>query len=233
MLKEQALISKKDKLLLKTSLEDLSHQLKTPLTSISIMIDNINNKDLNDKIKSEFIQDMKREILNINFLISSLLKLAKFDANTVIFDNSLFSIENLINNSIKNVSMIADLKKIKFIVSGDLSSSMIGDSKWQIEAITNILKNCLEYSNINSKIEILVENNNLYNKIIIKDFGEGIDKTDLKHLFERFYKGKNSCSDSVGIGLSLSKAIIEKQNGYISCDSKIGIGTTFTIKYFK
>ena len=110
---------------------------------------------------------------------------------------------------------------------------MIGDFKWQIEAITNILKNCIEYSYNDSNIEIEHDENKLYSSIIIKDYGKGMDKDDLKHLFERFYKGKNSSSNSVGIGMSLAKAIIEHNNGYISVSSKVNKGTTFTIKYMK
>lgn len=101
-----------------------------------------------------------------------------------------------------------------------------------MEAITNILKNCIEHSNINSKIDISYEQNKMYSKIEIKDFGVGIEPEDLPHIFERFYKGKNSSSDSVGIGLALSKSIIEKNNGYIGVESKVNKGTTFIIKYF-
>lgn len=231
-LKEQARISKHDKLLLKTSLEDLSHQLKTPLTSISIMLDNLDG-EINHELKQEFLKDIKREVLKINFLVDNLLKLSKFDANTITFNNKLFFINDLVFESIKNVSMLAELKNINLISKGNLSNQMIGDFKWQIEAITNILKNCIEYSYNDSKIEIEHDENKLYSSIIIKDYGKGMDKDDLKHLFERFYKGKNSSSNSVGIGMSLAKTIIEHNNGYISVSSKVNKGTTFTIKYMK
>ena len=232
MLKEQAINSKNDKLALKTSLEDLSHQLKTPLTSISIMLDNISNTNMDLKTKQEFIKDIKREVLNISFFVNTILKLARFDANTITFSKTSFLISTLLQEAIKNVSMLADLKNIKIVVTG-LNEYIIGDFKWQVESITNILKNCIEYSNYNSLISINYGENKLYSYIKIQDRGIGMDKEDLKNLFIRFYKGKNSKSDSVGIGLALAKTIIEHDNAYISVDSKKDEGTVFVIKYMK
>ena len=232
MLKEQASNSKNDKLALKTSLEDLSHQLKTPLTSISIMLDNISNVNIDSKTKQEFIKDIRREVLNISFFVNTILKLARFDANTITFSKTSFLISTLLQEAIKNVSMLADLKNIKIVVTG-LNEYIIGDFKWQVESITNILKNCIEYSNYNSLISINYGENKLYSYIKIQDRGIGMDKEDLKNLFIRFYKGKNSKSDSVGIGLALAKTIIEHDNAYISVDSKKGEGTVFVIKYMK
>lgn len=232
MLKEQASNSKNDKLALKTSLEDLSHQLKTPLTSISIMLDNISNVNIDSKTKQEFIKDIRREVLNISFFVNTILKLARFDANTITFSKTSFLISKLLQEAIKNVSMLADLKNIKIVVTGS-NEYILGDFKWQVEAITNILKNCIEYSNSDSLITINYGENKLYSYIKIQDRGIGMDKEDLKNLFIRFYKGKNSKSDSVGIGLALAKTIVEHDNAYISVDSKKGEGSVFVIKYMK
>ena len=176
---------------------------------------------------------MKRLILNLNFLVNSLLKLARFDANTITFKEDNFLVDNLLNEVIENVNMLADLKNIKIIKNNNINNKLKGDFKWQVEAITNIIKNCIEHSKDNSFIEINHDENKLYTRIIIKDQGVGISKDDLKHIFERFYKGKNSSSDSVGIGLALAKTIIEKDNGFITVTSKEGVGTTFIIKYLK
>ena len=232
MLKEQASNSKNDKLALKTSLEDLSHQLKTPLTSISIMLDNISNVNIDSKTKQEFIKDIRREVLNISFFVNTILKLARFDANTITFSKTSFLISKLLQEAIKNVSMLADLKNIKIVVTGS-NEYILGDFKWQVEAITNILKNCIEYSNFDSLITINYGENKLYSYIKIQDRGIGMDKEDLKNLFIRFYKGKNSKGDSVGIGLALAKTIVEHDNAYISVDSKKGEGSVFVIKYIK
>lgn len=228
MLKEIASINQKDKVLLKKSLEDISHQIKTPLTTITLILDNIDETNYKEKVK-----DMKRIVVNLNFLINSLLKLARFDANTITFKRDKILVSNLLDKVILNVSILADLKEIEIIKKGDLHSFIKGDFNWEEEALTNILKNSLEHSLNNKSIEIIVENNKLYTSITIKDNGVGISEHDLKHIFERFYKCENSTSSSVGIGLSLAKSIIEHDEGSISVTSKVGIGTSFIIKYFK
>lgn len=233
-LKEVAENSQKDKTTLKDSLSDISHQIKTPITSILIMLDNIlSDENMPEDIKKDFIKDIKREIVNIKFLVESILKLSKIDSNSIKFIKKEVFIKDIINKAVKNVSMLSELKNIEIIVLGDDSIKTICDLKWQVEAITNILKNCIEHSYENKKIYINYNQNNMYTELKIEDNGTGIDAKDLPHIFERFYKGKNSSSDSVGIGLALSKSIIESNNGYIQVDSKLNKGTTFIIKYLK
>ena len=234
MLRQVADNSVKDKLNLKDSLGDISHQLKTPLTSITIMIDNIlDNPDMDEKTRKKFLINIKREILNINFLVMSLLKLSKFDANVVKFNKESVYLKDIIIESIKNVSMIKELKNITIKVSGDDNIKLLCDFKWQIESITNILKNSIEHTSEYGTVEVNYSENKLYTRILIKDNGKGIDSDDLPHIFDRFYKGKNGSNDSFGIGLSLSKTIIEKEGGSITVKSTPNIGTIFTIKYLK
>ena len=230
MLKEQASQSINDKKALQTSLEDISHQLKTPLTSISIMLDNIReNPNMDEHTRQEFIYEISRQINWINWLVISLLKLS----NTAVFVQKEIKVEDLINNVVKNLAIPIDIKQQNVIVNGSSDVMFVGDYNWQLEALTNIVKNCIEHTVENKNIYINWEENNFYTKIVIKDEGVGIDKKDVKHIFERFYKGKNSSENSVGIGLALAKSIIEKDNGYIICVSELGRGTTFEIKYMK
>lgn len=234
MLRQVADNSINDKLNLKDSLGDISHQLKTPLTSITIMIDNIlDNPDMDEKTRKRFLINIKREILNINFLVMSLLKLSKFDANVVRFNKESVYLKDIIKESIKNVSMIKELKNITIKVSGDDNIKLLCDFKWQVESITNILKNSIEHTKEYGIVEVNYSENKLYTRILIKDNGKGIDSDDLPHIFDRFYKGKNGSDDSFGIGLSLSKTIIEKEGGSITVKSTPNIGTIFTIKYLK
>lgn len=234
MLRQVADNSINDKLNLKDSLGDISHQLKTPLTSITIMIDNIlDNPNMDEKTRKKFLINIKREILNINFLVMSLLKLSKFDANVVKFNKESVYLKDIINESIKNVSMIKELKNITIKVSGDDNIKLLCDFKWQVESITNILKNSIEHTKEYGTVEVNYSENKLYTRILIKDNGIGIDENDLPHIFDRFYKGKNGSDDSFGIGLSLSKTIIEKEGGSITVKSTPNIGTIFTIKYLK
>ena len=233
MLKEQASNSQKFQKTLQTNIEDISHQLKTPLTSISIMLDNIiDNPDMEIETRQKFLHEINRQIEWFNWLVIALLKLSKIDSGTAVFTKKEINVEKIINHVIQNLAIPLDIKQQKIIVNGN-SSKFIGDYNWQLEALTNIVKNCIEHTPNHKNIYIKFEENNFYTKITIRDEGVGIAKEDIKHIFERFYKGKNSSENSIGIGLALAKSIIERDNGYIICSSKEGEGTTFEIKYMK
>ena len=234
LLRESAENSEKEKTNLSNSLADISHQLKTPLTSIRIMLDNIEeNPNMDEKTRNEFIEEISRQIDWISSLVISLLKLAKFDAGAIIMQDTQINVKKLIDNVINNLAIMIDIKNIKIEEKIDEDVILRADYNWQLEALTNIIKNCIEHSKEDSKIKIEVENNSIFVKIKITDEGEGIEKEDLSHIFERFYKSKQASENSIGIGLSLAKTIIEKENGYIKVDSELGKGTTFEIKYLK
>lgn len=233
MLKEQAENSLKDKLSLKDSLSDISHQLKTPLTSIMISIDNLlDNPDMAEEDRVEFLKTIKRENANINFLVQSLLKLSRLDTNTVHFLREEVTLEKLVNSSLEAVSLLADLNDNQLVKRGNFSSTVTCDPIWQKEAIANILKNAVEHSPEGSPVIIEASSNKIYSSLAIKNEGEPIDKKDIPHLFERFYRGKNANKESVGIGLALAKSIVKSDKGNIEVESSKD-GTTFTIKYYK
>lgn len=234
MLKENTEKGNQDKINLKKSLQDISHQLKTPLTSSIIMLDNIIDDLENDiEIKPEFIKKVKKDISKISFLIQSILKLSMFESNTITFIRKEIPVKKIINSSIENIENLCDLKNIKIVVKDRSKKKIYCDYRWQVEALTNILKNAVDYSFNDSIIIVEVDKNNTYTQIKIKDFGKGMSEDETINIFKRFYKGKNSSSDSNGIGLSLAKAIIEKDNGRVIVNSLKGEGTTFSIKYFK
>lgn len=229
--REQAENSNKDKENLQKSLSDISHQLKTPLTSIIVMVDNIlDDDDMPLEIRREFLNDIKHNTNTISFLVQSLLKLSKLDAEAVKFRYEQVDVKSIIDECIKNTAVMAEILGVR--LETDCNDIILNcDRKWLCEAVTNIIKNCIEHSH-NGNIKITADQNKLYTKISIKDNGSGITKEDLPHIFERFYKGKNSSDDSVGIGLSLAKTIIEKQGGYISVLSELNKGSEFVIKFF-
>lgn len=234
LLRESAENSEKEKTNLSNSLADISHQLKTPLTSIRIMLDNIEeNPNMDEKTRNEFIEEISRQIDWISSLVVSLLKLAKFDAGSIVMQDKDINVKKLIDNVINNLAIMIDIKNIKIDEKIDEDVILRADYNWQLEALTNIIKNCIEHSKEDSSIKIEVENNSIFVKIKITDEGEGIAKEDISHIFERFYKSKQASENSIGIGLSLAKTIIEKENGYIKVDSELGKGTTFEIKYLK
>lgn len=234
LLRETAENSEKEKTNLSNSLTDISHQLKTPLTSIRIMIDNIqNNPDMDEKTRNEFIEDISKQIDWISSLVISLLKLAKFDAGSIVMRDEEINVKKLMQNIISNLAILIDIKDIKIEENISEQITFFADYNWQIEALTNIIKNCVEHSFDGGKIKIEAESNSVFTKIIITDEGEGIEKKDLNRIFERFYKSAKSSENSIGIGLALAKTIIEKERGYIKVESEVGKGTKFEIKYLK
>lgn len=234
ILREAAENSEEEKEKLSIAIADISHQLKTPLTSIRIMLDNISdNPDMPQEIREDFIQDISKQVEHMSSLVISLLKIAKFDAGTIKMENEEIDAKKLIDSVINNLAILIEIKEIEVITKIDEKAMFIADYKWQQEALTNILKNAIEHSQPKSNIYIIVENTSVFLKIKIKDEGQGIEQKDLKHIFERFYKAKNCNEDSIGIGLSLAKTIIEQNNGYIKATSEVGKGTLFEIKYIK
>lgn len=229
MLKEQASNSKKDKEELKVMLEDISHQLKTPLTAINIYIDNLLDNDIDYKTRNEFLKEIKKDINNMNFLILNLLKLSKFDTNTIKYEVKKYKVDNIISEVINNLSYLSDLKNININVIGNKNIVLNCDYRWEVEAISNIVKNALEHCY--SKVEISYKEYKSYVEIRIINDGDTINKKDIKHIFDRFYKISND-KDSIGIGLALSKSIIEKDNGKINVISDNN-STIFEIKYYK
>lgn len=229
--REQAENSNKDKENLQKSLSDISHQLKTPLTSIIVMVDNIlDDDDMPLEIRREFLSDIKHNTSTVSFLVQSLLTFSKLDAEAIRFKYADVDVKSIIDECIKNTAVMAEILGVR--LETDCNDIILNcDRKWLCEAVTNIIKNCIEHSQ-NGNIKITADQNKLYTKISIKDNGSGITKEDLPHIFERFYKGKNSSDDSVGIGLALAKSIIEKQGGYISVSSELNKGSEFVIKFF-
>lgn len=232
-LKEENINVSKQKESLKEALSDISHQIKTPLTSINILLDSLDNPDMDPKTRNEFLSEIQSQVSKIEFLTLTLLKLARFDTNTIKFKREKINIYQLLQDVLDNVSILLEVKNISLNINCSKKITMIGDYKWELEALTNIVKNAIEYSYDNSKIDINVLDNALYTKINIQDYGCGIPQNEISHIFERFYKASNTSKNSFGIGLSLAKKIIEEDNGHIKAISKENEGTLMEIKYLK
>lgn len=233
MLQKQNEIMKKDKNELIVALSDISHQIKTPITSINIMIDILKEQNVDENIKREYFHEITKQLTSINWLITVLLKLSRLDSGVVEFQKEKIDLSKLINEVKQKMAIALEIKNQVLEVNVQENSKMIGDYNWTKEAITNIVKNCIEHTGEGKKIYIDVIENTLYSQILIKDEGQGIDEKDLPYIFNRFYKGKGSSKESFGIGLALAKSIIERQGGEIKVRSKIGKGTEFKIQVFK
>lgn len=215
------------------SVADISHQLKTPLSSISIMLDNIiENPKMSFDKRNEYLKKSQNQIMVINNLIVNLLKVSKMDAGVIRFKSESINVKEVLDNIKELLIVNLELKNINLNISCKNSINIVGDYTWEMEALKNIIKNAIDASFNESDIDIKVKENNFYVLVTIKDYGKGMTKEEQKHIFERFYK-LNEDSNSFGIGLNLAKMIIENDNGIISVESKINEGTSFTIKYMK
>lgn len=231
LLQSQNEYLKNDKLYLADSIADISHQLKTPLTSMMVMCELLENEENPDK-RQEFVAVINNQLSKMKWLITNILKISKLDADATEFKREEVSISKVLDDSLKPFALTAELKNVA-IQNGANDFVFNGDESWTVEAVSNIVKNCLEHTNDGGKIIISSDSTNLYNKLIISDNGCGIAEEDLPHIFERFYHGKNSSKDSVGIGLALAKTVFEKENASVSVESEQGRGSVFEIRFYK
>lgn len=231
-LKEQSEQLEREKLALKDTLANISHQIKTPLTSLLVM-NELLGEDIPAKQRKEFVENSTQQLERIKWLMETLLKLAKFDANTIELKSEVISIEKLVEASVKPLLVPMDIKEQTLHIKGDPKAEIIGDFNWTQEALSNILKNCMEHTPQKGKIEIDYTDNPLFVQIQVKDNGKGISPKELPNIFRRFYRGQSADSNSVGIGLALAQTVMGHQNGEIKASSVLGKGTTFTIKVYK
>ena len=230
-LKYQKELLKQDKITLATAMADISHQLKTPLTSMMVMNDLLKSEE-DSKKRDEFLKTQSDQLDRMNWLIQTLLKLSKLDAGSVVLAKEDVSAADLIREVMKPFEIQMDIRNISF-ESRIPEALIMCDKNWTVEALQNIVKNCIEHMDAGGKLKISVTDTNIFTQILISDTGCGIAPEDIPHVCERCYRGKNAGKDSVGIGLALAKTIIESQHGEISVRSEEDMGSTFDIKLYK
>ncbi|MCM0649171.1 HAMP domain-containing histidine kinase [Clostridium swellfunianum] len=227
---------KEDKIFLKNIISDISHQLKTPLTSL-VMFNDLMLEDINmgEQLREDFLEKSRSQLNRMEWLILNLLKVARLEAGAIEFKKENIPLMNSVNKMINVLGSKAEAKEQRFIVKGSTEDVRFnGDEEWTAEALINIAKNSIEHTEKGGEITVELSETPLFSSIIIQDDGEGIDKKDLPHIFERFYKGSSTVkTESIGIGLALSKLIVEAQNGSISVYSEKMKGTRFVITFLK
>ncbi|HEX2985718.1 MAG TPA: HAMP domain-containing sensor histidine kinase [Caproiciproducens sp.] len=231
-IREQNDALKREKEHLADSMADIAHQLRTPLTSVNLILSLLeNNPDENER--KALIRETKELFVQMDWLLASLLKLSRLDAGIVVFQSGQVAVNTLINAALRPFLIPMELHNIHVQIDVPKGIIIQGDSGWLSEAIQNILKNCMESAGDNGKIEIICEDNPLFTKLVIHDSGPGFAKEDLPCLFDRFYRGKNAGSTGYGIGLALCKMIITRQGGTITAKNHLQGGALFVIRFPK
>lgn len=230
-LREQSQNLQDDKIYLANSLADISHQIRTPLTTINLLVSFLSDSDITDERRQKVSHELYDLLSRIDWLITALLKISKLDAGTVQFKTERLPFSELIQKSAAPILVPMELHDQSLNIT--TNGSFLGDICWTCEAITNIIKNCMEHTPIGGSISIYTSENALFSEIVISDTGSGIAKKDLPHIFERFYKGENSDDKSFGIGLALARMIISAQNGTIKAENNLDTGAKFTIRFYK
>ncbi len=221
-----------EKLQLAESIADISHQLKTPLTSMLMMTDLLGEEDLPADKREEFTRHIRIQLERIQWLVSSLLKMSRLDAGVVAMHKEQIPVRTLIQEAIAPLLIPMELKDQTLSLEGEDSARLVCDRQWSAEALLNVVKNCVEHTPAGGKITIRWQGNPLYTVIDIEDNGTGIAPEDLPHIFTRFYRGKHEeGATGVGIGLSMAKSILARQDAQISAASTPGKGTTFTVRF--
>ncbi|MBC3889400.1 sensor histidine kinase [Acetobacterium paludosum] len=231
-IREQNDALKKEKEHLADSLADIAHQLRTPLTSVNLILSLLaNNPAENDR--KTLLRETEELLIQMDWLLTSLLKLSRLDAGIVVFQSEQIDVNSLISAALRPFLIPMELHDIDLQIDVPKGMTIQGDSGWLSEAIQNILKNCMESTSENEKIEIICTDNPLFTELVIHDNGAGFEKEDLPRLFDRFYRGKNSNAAGYGIGLALCKMIITRQGGTITAKNHPQGGAIFVIRFPK
>lgn len=232
ILNQQKETLQKDKIYLSDSIADISHQLKTPLTAINLILTRMRKSDLSREERMSLVRELSKLTERTQWLISVLLKISKIDTGTLVMNKEEIEIKELVKKAYEPVAVAMDLKDQRFI--SDCGECKINaDFQWTCEAVANVIKNCMEHTPEGGYVKVTAKETNIYTEIAVEDSGKGIDNEDLPHIFERFYRGKDSDPNSVGIGLALARMIISGQEGTIKAQNKREGGAKFIIRFYR
>lgn len=232
-LRYQAEQMEKEKRYLADALADISHQLKTPVTSMIVMSDLLKTPALEPAKQKEFLMNLDRQLEKTQWILVNLLNLSKLDAGQIQFHAERFSLFELAEEAARPFQILMELKNQTLVLNGDPNAVVTGDRNWTGEALSNLIKNCVEHTPEGGTIWVECRVNSLYTSLRVRDNGNGIAPEDLPHIFERFYKGKDSEPESVGIGLALAKTIFNRENARVDVRSVQGEGTEFDVRFYQ
>ncbi len=221
-----------EKRYLSDSLADISHQLRTPLTSLNLILARLSEEG-EERERRRHVCEAKRLLERTSWLVETLLKISRIDAGMAVFDCAAVDAGKLVQASLEPLSIPMELRGQQAVLAIEENAGFSGDFSWSAEAVGNLIKNCMENAGEGKTIWIAARENELYTEIKVSDNGPGIAPEDLPHIFERFYRGKNSQGQGSGIGLALARMIVNAQNGTLKAGNRPGGGAEFVIRFYK
>ncbi len=231
-LREQAALLQKDKSSLADALADISHQIRTPLTSLNILLERMKSREIDSDTRRYLLRESGRMLSKIEWLVTALLKMSKLEAGSIVLQKETICMDRFLREAILPFEIAMEVHDKRLYVTGAEGKRFTGDYAWTLEAVQNVIKNGLEYTPDGGSLSIGCDENPLYTEIVITDSGPGIPKEDLPHLFERFYRGENAGTDSFGIGLALAQ-ILARENAVIQAQNAAKGGGQFRIRFYK
>lgn len=232
-LREQNSALYKDKQFMKEALEDMSHQLRTPLTAMLLVLGMLRNPGLSVQQRTEHIRELYRLLSRMQWMLETMLGLSRLEAGAVKFNAKKIPVKELIKDALEPLSISVELKNITVCTEIEGEPGFRGDRQYCTEALVNILKNCMEHTPEGGAITISAAENALYTSLVITDSGNGIPEQELPHVFERFYRGSEFNKNGYGIGLAFARKIIALQNGSIEVRNAPPQGASFEIKIYR
>lgn len=232
-LRQQAEALQQDKSALADALADISHQIRTPLTSLNLIAASLTRPEMPVESRLEAAARLRQQLGRIDWLIEALLKMSRIEAGAVAFSREQGALSALVEKAAAGVAIPMELREQQLTVRVAPEATFLGDVAWSAEALGNVLKNCMEHTPPGGEICVTGEENLVYAQLVVQDTGSGFDPQDLPHLFQRFYKGRDAGEQSVGIGLALAREILVRQNGTIKAENAPEGGARFTLRFYK
>lgn len=220
----------RERMQLADAMADISHQLRTPLTAINLTLSMLGREGLPEQERRALLQELRRLVTRMEWLVETLLKMSRIDAGAVSFREESCRAADIIQRAVQPLAVPMELRGITLETAAG-EECFTGDAAWSAEALGNVLKNCMEHAA--SYIRVSARETALFTEITVQDDGPGFRAEDLPRLFERFYRGKDAAPASVGIGLALTRMVLSAQNGTIRADNACPGGALFTLRWYR